>query len=244
MAFNVIPAFLISEPRSLAADASSECPGNEADGESGKTRVGRLLHISVAHAFTWLGVQTMFVYLFAYVKHAMELPGGDDAAVGRVINVAFLILNTVGFLLPVLVLQPLCRSLGTVRTHAICIAVMAAGYAGILLMGRAPWGLYLGMAIVGVGWAATVSLPFAILSRTVSRGRMGFFMGLFNLAVVIPQLVSSGLLGQWIAAAPDKSLVFGIATGSLALSALLWFLVAPESSEEVPASPVPTNSHG
>ena len=57
---------------------------------------------------------------------------------------------------------------------------------------RTPWQLYALMALCGIGWGSIVSLPFAILSdRVAILARMGLFMGLFNLSVVLPQLVTS-----------------------------------------------------
>ena len=126
--FNVVAAFLIEEPRDLRPAATQEAAG----AAGGRTHMAKLIHIYTAHGFTWLGVQTMFVFVFAYIKHAMNLPGLTDAKIGEIINVAFLVLNTVGFLLPVLVLQPVAKRIGLVRTHAICIAIMAAGYASIV----------------------------------------------------------------------------------------------------------------
>ena len=217
--FNVVPSLLISEPRQLAGGGDAEPSSRE------PAPIGRLLHIFLAHGFTWLGVQTMFVYLFAYIKDSMVLSDTGDSEVGRVINIAFLVLNVVGFILPVLVLQPVSARLGLVRTHAACVAVMALGYAGILSFGRTPAMLFLFMAVVGVGWASTVSLPFAIVSDNVDGARMGLFMGLFNLSVVIPQLLASGVAGKFIGAAPDKRIVFLIASVSLAVSAVLWLFV-------------------
>ncbi|MEI8312240.1 MAG: MFS transporter, partial [Verrucomicrobiota bacterium] len=219
--FNVVPALLITEPVKLSAQgADAETPGARKT-----TPTGRLLHIFFAHGFTWLGIQTMFVFIFAYVKFSMSLADSGDEQTGRIINIAFLVLNVVGFLLPVLVLQPASARIGLVRTHAICIATMAAGYAGILFFGRTPAALYLLMGVVGVGWASTVSLPFAIVSDNVDKSRMGLFMGIFNLSVVIPQLLVSGVAGKFVSAAPDKNIVFVIASISLAVSAALWFLV-------------------
>jgi maltose/moltooligosaccharide transporter len=94
------------------------------------------------------------------------------------------------------------------------------------------------MAVVGIGWASTVSLPFAIMSDNVDQSRMGLFMGIFNLSVVIPQLVVSGVIGKFVGAAPDKNIVFVIAAISLAISAGLWFFVgenpAPSGNRTVP----------
>jgi len=82
--------------------------------------------------------------------------------------------------------------------------------------------------LLGIGWASTISLPFAIMSQKVDQAKMGLFMGLFNLSVVLPQLVASFGVGQAVSIAPDKSLIFIISTISLAISGILWFYVKEE----------------
>src|SRR5208283_2228690 len=91
-----------------------------------------------------------------------------------------------------------------------------------------PFALYALMAIVGVGWGAIVSLPFAIMSENVQKSRMGFFMGIFNLSVVLPQLFVSLGLGVLIQHAPDKNIIFIISGVSVALSAFFWSFVKEE----------------
>jgi len=49
-------------------------------------------------------------------------------------------------------------------------------------------------------------------------------MGLFNLSVVLPQIVASNL-GHFIEGYADKSVIFMISAGTLAISAVLWLLV-------------------
>jgi MFS family permease len=88
------------------------------------------------------------------------------------------------------------------------------------------------MGVLGVGWAATVSLPFAIMSQKVEKSRMGLYMGLFNLSVVLPQLVASLGIGQAIQAASDKNLIFILCAAALAFSALCWFFVEEPSDEK------------
>jgi MFS-type transporter involved in bile tolerance (Atg22 family) len=84
------------------------------------------------------------------------------------------------------------------------------------------------MAILGIGWASTISLPFAIMSQQVDQTKMGLFMGLFNLSVVLPQLVASFAIGLAVSQTPDKSLIFIISTVTLAISAFLWMFVKEE----------------
>lgn len=186
--------------------------------------------VLAAHSFTWIGVQTMFVYMFAYVQ--FRLPQLDDVNMGRVISISFLILNAVGALLPALVLEPIAKNIGRVKTHMVCIGIMAIGYAGILFLGNSAMIIYIMMAVLGVGWAATVSLPFAIMSQKVDQSKMGLYMGLFNLSVVLPQLVASLGIGEWVNKAPDKSVIFAICAVSLAISAVSWYFVKEEEGTE------------
>ncbi len=184
--------------------------------------------VLAAHSFSWIGVQTMFIYMVAYTQFA--IPDLDDASMGRTVSMAFLVLSAISAVLPAFVLEPISEKLGRVRTHTLCLAIMAVGYFGIANMVSGPTSLYVLMAIVGIGWGAIVSLPFAIMSVKVNQAQMGLFMGLFNLSVVLPQLVASLGIGLLISRAEDKSIVFIICAVCLALSALCWSRVEDRTS--------------
>jgi maltose/moltooligosaccharide transporter len=223
---SVVPIFFVTEPRELnAADASGVTAGRT------DTNMPEFLKICLAHGFSWLGIQTMFVYSFFYIKetifgHAADatLPDAVNNEIGFTLGIAFAVLNTVGFLLPALVLEPITERIGRVRTHFIAIAIMALGYVGLLLFGNTITSFFVMMAVVGIGWAAVVSLPFAIMSEHVNQGKMGLFMGLFNLSVVLPQLLASAL-GGWLGSFDDRSIIYIVSAVSLAISAALWLLV-------------------
>jgi MFS family permease len=170
----------------------------------------------------------MFVYIIAFIQQRMQLsadPGSAAQEAGRVISISFAVLNTIGFLLPAPVLEPLSERFGRVRVHMSAVAIMAVGYFVIAVAGSSPLVLYCLMAVLGVGWASIVSLPFAIMTEKVDRRRTGFFMGVFNLSVVLPQLFVSLVLGKVILDTPDKSIIFLISGTTLALSAVGWLFV-------------------
>ncbi|MGZ5832644.1 MAG: MFS transporter [Telluria sp.] len=231
--FSVIPAFFITEPRELQ--------GQAAEARSA-TDWSQLWKIYIAHGLSWVGVQTMFVYIIAFIQQHLVTAGATAAASadqsGQVIGYAFAIMSTVGFLLPALVFGPLAQKIGRVKVQVGSLAVMAVAYLMIAFSARTPMQLYGMMALVGVGWAAIVSLPFAIMTEKADRSRMGFFMGIFNLSVVLPQLFASLVLNKVIANAADKAIVFELAGGCLAASAVCWLLVRddqPAASAAVPA---------
>jgi maltose/moltooligosaccharide transporter len=170
----------------------------------------------------------MFVYIIAFI-HQKLLVNADATTLavesGRIIAISFAVLNTVGFLLPAPVLEPLAMRFGRVRVHLTALAIMAAGYFAIAVAGASPMMLYVLMGVVGIGWASIVSLPFAIMTEKVEKSRMGFYMGIFNLSVVLPQLFVSLVLGTVVQQAGDKSIIFLISGASLAVSAVVWLLV-------------------
>jgi maltose/moltooligosaccharide transporter len=221
---SVVPVMFITERRE--AGAASAATADQAGGQ--QTRWGELMRIYIAHGFSWIGVQTMFVYIIAFIQQKL-LVSADGAIVaqesGRIIAISFAVLNTVGFLLPAPVLEPLAMKFGRVRVHLASLAIMAIGYFCIAGAAASPMALYLLMAVVGVGWASIVSLPFAIMTEKVDKSRMGFFMGIFNLSVVLPQLFVSLVLGTVVQQAADKSIIFLISGGTLAASSLIWLLV-------------------
>jgi MFS family permease len=105
---------------------------------------------------------------------------------------------------------------------------MAAGFAGVYLFARSPASLYLLMALMGIGWAAIVSLPFSIMSQRVDPSRIGLYMGVLNLSIVLPQLVVSLGVGAFVARATDKGVIFLTGAVSLALAALAWRSVSSD----------------
>jgi len=123
------------------------------------------------------------------------------------------------------------------------VAAMALGYLGIVFFARDQWTLYAMIAIVSIGWSAVVSLPFAIMTENVSKKKMGFFMGIFNLSVVIPQLIASIVIGSFIQSAGDKSIVFWISAVSLALSAIAWTFVKNIKNRPGSKTTAPKSAH-
>lgn len=216
--FSVIPTFFIKEPETL-----SNTSENLLDDKRSPSQLNQLYRIYLAHGFCWLGVQTMFVYMFFYVKDSMDIASDNEA--GQVVSISFLVLNTIGFILPATVLEPLAKKIGRVKVHVLAIGCMALGYLFITLFGSSIILVYVFMGIAGIGWAATVSLPFAIMTEKVDKSKMGLFMGIFNLSVVIPQLIVSLGFGTFIQNTSNKNIIFIICTVCLALSTLFWSLV-------------------
>jgi maltose/moltooligosaccharide transporter len=199
--------------------------------------------ILLAHAFSWLGIQSMFVMSYFFIKEKM-LPGLDtshaiantfsgffsktdqtvEQTAGNILSLGFLLLNFVGALLPVLLLEPLSKRVGAVKIYRIAIACMAAGYFLLYFAGATEIMFYLGMIICGIGWSAVISIVFAIMTEKVNANKMGMFMGLFNFSVVLPAMMTPGI-SKIVHDAGDYSLLFLIIAISVFVSLVCWFFV-------------------
>lgn len=230
--FSIVPLLFITEPRELTKKQDEHGTANAAP-----TRWAELFKLYFAHGFSWLGIQTMFIYIFAFLEQklpALTTLSAEDKnlRLGQMIGWSFFILNAVGSIWPAFLLEPVSRKLGRVKTHAMAVAIMSAGYFMIVFWAHSAFLLYTFMCVLTIGWAAVVSLPFAIMTEKVDKSRMGFFMGIFNLSVVLPQLVASFAIGTVINRSADKNIIFIISGVSLAISAFLWLFVK-ESDRDV-----------
>lgn len=81
-------------------------------------------------------------------------------------------------------------------THMICLIVGGLGLLSIYFITN-PTFLIVSMGMVGVAWASILSMPYAMLSNALPANKMGYFMGVFNFFIVIPQIVAASILGYF-----------------------------------------------
>jgi len=101
---------------------------------------------------------------------------------------------------------------------------LVLGGLGFLSMAAVPSPVWLigSFALVGVAWASILSMPYALLSSSVDPRRMGIAMGLFNMFIVIPQIVAATLLGPVLRSFFDNQPIYAlvISGSSLIVGAL------------------------
>lgn len=104
-------------------------------------------------------------------------------------GICFAVYNLVAFGFAFLLLA-IVRIASAKTIHIACLLCGAAGLTSTMFIEN-PNMLFLAMAGVGVAWASILSMPYAMLSNSVPAAKMGFYMGVFNLFIVIPQIIAS-----------------------------------------------------
>lgn len=72
------------------------------------------------------------------------------------------------------------------------LSLIAGGLGFILIYYiTEPWMLHISFSLIGIAWASILSMPYAMLSSSVEAKKMGLYMGIFNMFIVIPQIVAA-----------------------------------------------------
>lgn len=159
--------------------------------------------LAVVQFFSWFALFTMWIYTtsavtsfhFGTTDTTSKLYNEGADWVGVLFGGYNLAAALSAFLIPMI-----ANRLGMQMAHCICLFCGALGYISMLLI-KDPYMLWISMAGVGIAWAAILSMPYAMLSRSIPSNKMGVFMGIFNFFIVIPQLLAAVVLGLVIKAA-------------------------------------------
>ena len=60
------------------------------------------------------------------------------------------------------------------------------------------WLLLAPMVLFGIGWAAMMGIPYAMVSKVIPEERRGVYMGIVNMMIVIPMLIQTVSFGPII----------------------------------------------
>ncbi len=110
------------------------------------------------------------------------------------------------------------------RSQKLCysVSLVLGGIGFIMAMYLTnQYTLFVAYALIGCAWAAMLSLPFALLTNSLSGRNMGAYLGLFNCSICLPQILAA-LVGGVIlrAVGGAQSTMLGVAGVSLILGAL------------------------
>src|SRR5205085_10420388 len=85
---------------------------------------------------------------------------------------------------------------------------------------------------VGIAWASILAMPYAILASSLPRRKLGIYMGLFNVFIVVRQLLVATVMGSIMKAFfPGQPIwTMAFAAGVMALAALAMLRV-PEPAK-------------
>jgi len=142
--------------------------------------------------FTWYSLPLMWQYLAIAIAfrcfHTSD-PNSPGFAEGvKWGNLGLAVFN-VFCLIFSLFLPKLSRRFKPKFVHAFALATGGIGFISMNWFTN-EYQYMVGMALVGIAWASIMSTPYVILSNGVPEKKMGVYMGIFNMFIVVPQIAN------------------------------------------------------
>ncbi len=182
--------------------------------------------------FSWFALFAMWIYTTAAVtSHIYGTTNTTSVRYNEGANwvgVGFAAYNGVAAVVA-FAIPPLARWSSPKAAHVICLACGALGLVSIYFITK-PGYLLGSMIGVGIAWASILSMPYAILTGSLPPSKLGYYMGVFNFFIVIPQIVAAAVLGFIVGHFFHKEAIYAllIGGGSLLLAAALMLRVREE----------------
>jgi len=175
--------------------------------------------LALVTVFTWFGLFAMFIYTTSAVTSfhfGSTNPTSDTYNEGaNWVGVLMAVYNgvaaLVAFLLPVV-----AKKTSRVATHVVSLIIGGLGLMSMYFF-KDPKLLIISMTGVGIAWASLLTMPYAILSTAVPYKKMGVYMGMFNIFVVIPQILASAILGLLVRTVFHSQAIDAIVLGGVAM---------------------------
>jgi len=158
-----------------------------------------MIKLLLVQFFSWFALFSMWVYttpaiaLRFYGTADANSPAFQDA--GNWVGILFGVYNGVSAIIA-LSLPMVAKRLSKKVTHAIALCIGGLSLLSFLIF-TDPHFLIIPMIGIGIAWGSILAMPYAMLANSIPPKKMGVYMGLFNMSITIPQIVSgifSGLI--------------------------------------------------
>ncbi|RZL06735.1 MAG: MFS transporter [Hymenobacter sp.] len=203
--------------------------------------------LAIVQFFSWLALFSMWIYATSAITHYVYHTSDPTSKLYNEgadwWNVCQSVYNGVSAL-AALSLPFIARVTSRRATHLLCLTAGGLGLISIYFIGNYPITDYLpafslfGHAVhlrtvdgllllpmigIGFAWASILSIPYAMLAGALPTNKMGYYMGVFNFFIVLPQMVASVTLGFFTkyVFGGNTALTLVLGGGSMILSGLL-----------------------
>ena len=181
--------------------------------------------VGLVQFFCWAA----FLFMWTYSNGAIAIQcfGWDGISAsakefqvaGDWVGVCFAV-QAVGSMLWALIMPTLEKFFHNKGAYAISLVVGALGFISTLFVTN-QYVLLVSYAFIGAAWAAMLAVPFTILTNSLKGDNMGYYLGLFNCTICLPQIVAALIGGSIL-----KYLCAGSQVGMLVAAGVLLVLGA------------------
>ena len=188
-----------------------------------------MVQLAFVQFFSWFGLFAMWIYTTSAVTS--HIYGSSDPTTVTYnegadwVSLLFAGYNGVAAIFA-LAIPYLARVVGRKVMHMLALSCGGIGLVSFYFI-QDPTLLIISMVGVGIAWASILTIPYAMLSASLPANKMGYYMGIFNFFIVIPQIIAASILGFLVTQFFNGEFIFALVLGgsSMIIAGLFNLLV-------------------
>lgn len=158
-----------------------------------------ILQLSIVQLFSWFAFYYIWVYatdgIAQTVWHTSNPHSVEYNNAGNWFGILTGVYSIVAAIFSVFLAKVTDR-FGRKKFYAFSLVLGGLGMLSMYFI-HDQYLLLLPMLFIAIAWAMILTMPFSILANVVPSNKMGFYMGLLNVTIVIPQ-IAGGLFGNFL----------------------------------------------
>ena len=194
--------------------------------------------LALVQFFSWSSLFIMWIYSgpivsqYFYGSADPTTPAYNEGA--NWWNLIYTVQNAIAVVAALVLLPAMSKRIGKAKTHMTCLLLGALGFLGYFVL-RDPNLLIVCEVLKGIAWASILAMPYAILASSLPQAKLGIYMGLFNIFIVVPQLLVATIMGtvmkHFFPSEPIWTMLFAAASWTLAAFAMLRVEIPGETTD-------------
>lgn len=190
--------------------------------------------LALVQVATWFGLFCMWLYFGLTTAYNIFKAEGPQSPLfdqgtewgGWCFAIYSFVCFIVAFLLP-----KIAKLIGRKYLHCLCLVAGGISLLAIYFISE-PFALQFTMIGVGIAWASILSMPYAILSSAIPVERTGVYMGVFNLFIVLPEILASLFLQPLVKNVFNNQPLYVVMMGGAALLVAALLTLRVEDRED------------
>jgi maltose/moltooligosaccharide transporter len=198
--------------------------------------------IGAVYLFQWYAIVIYWQFVSISIGESIWNTGPDGARYEEAAGWVGAMNGTYNFvtIFAALALIPLATRFGAKWIHAVALGGAAVAMIALSQIGNQYVAL-LPMVLLGIAWASMMGVPYILVASMVPRERLGVYMGIVNMMIVVPMLIQTFTFG-WI----FENVLGGQGTNAIIFAGVLFaisavamlFVSPPRETEESAIMPL------
>lgn len=159
-----------------------------------------MIQLAYVQFFSWFALFAMWIYTTpAVTRHIYGATDTSSALYNQGadwVGVLMAVYNGFAAVMAFLLIW-LANRTSRKTVHMISLVCGGIGLASFYFI-KDPKLLLISELGIGLAWASILAMPYAILTGSLPKNKLGVYMGIFNFFIVIPQITAAAILGFFV----------------------------------------------